>query len=100
MLDHQTDDLPLTTDIYATLNPGGYTGRVDSFGPTGMTLRYVTIGENPPTIEEIIMLVDGYIQRLGRDDFTVVQDQELKNSRSNGYRLRKVVVEFGGVPHL
>ena len=51
MMNNQADDLSLIIDIYATLNPGGYTGQVDRFGPTGMTLRYVTIEEDPTTIE-------------------------------------------------
>ena len=94
MLDSRFETLPLFTDIYATLNPGGYTARVDSISQTGMTLRYITIQEAPPKIQGIILLVDGYVEALMKDDFMVIRDQELKNSRSNGYRLRKIEVSF------
>ncbi len=89
----------VTTPIYAAVFPGNRAARLYDCSPSGMALLYKGNGDPPLPVQDIYILVQGYVHQLRQGDFDLIHDRRIPSKRSKK-NFRKAGIRFRDAYHV
>lgn len=84
--------------VYGAVNPGLTAVGLENLSRSGMALLYFSASGGPQPIEEVFLLMDGFVHRLPGGAFSVVHDREVRGLSRGGRQLRRAGIRFQGRP--